>query len=80
MWFLIQLFYQVFTFSFSFLFVSLGSYFSNVERKSISPSAIVIGGGFAGIAAAHALRNASFQVISLVKDFNERFLTSNYPV
>ncbi|XP_020102904.1 probable polyamine oxidase 2 isoform X1 [Ananas comosus] len=41
------------------------SYFSNVERKSISPSAIVIGGGFAGIAAAHALRNASFQVVLL---------------
>ncbi|XP_042379928.1 polyamine oxidase 3-like [Zingiber officinale] len=30
-----------------------------------SPSAIVIGGGFAGIAAAHALKNATFQVVLL---------------
>lgn len=36
------------------------------ERKqSRSPSAIVIGGGFAGIAAARALHDASFQVVLL---------------
>jgi len=34
-------------------------------RKPHTPSAIVIGGGFAGLAAADALRNASFQVILL---------------
>jgi polyamine oxidase len=42
-----------------------GSYDENVRRKSHTPSAIVIGGGFAGLAAADALRNASFQVILL---------------
>ncbi|XP_038683948.1 polyamine oxidase 2-like [Tripterygium wilfordii] len=36
--------------------------YSNAERK---PSVIVIGGGMAGIAAAHALHNASFQVMLL---------------
>ena len=40
-----------------------GSYGENVRRKSHTPSAIVIGGGFAGLAAADALRNASFQVL-----------------
>lgn len=40
-----------------------GSYDQNVGRKSHTPSAIVIGGGFAGLAAADALRNASFQVL-----------------
>ncbi|KAI3711098.1 hypothetical protein L2E82_14106 [Cichorium intybus] len=40
--------------------------YSNVEaRRSASPSVIVIGGGFAGIAAARALHDASFQVIVL---------------
>nr|KAJ0209031.1 hypothetical protein LSAT_V11C400167120 [Lactuca sativa] len=40
--------------------------YSNVEaRRSTSPSVIVIGGGFAGIAAARALHDASFQVIVL---------------
>ncbi|AQK81235.1 hypothetical protein ZEAMMB73_Zm00001d036513, partial [Zea mays] len=34
-------------------------------RKPHTPSAIVIGGGFTGLAAADALRNASFQVILL---------------
>ncbi|XP_042460168.1 polyamine oxidase 3-like [Zingiber officinale] len=34
-------------------------------RQSRSPSAIIIGGGFAGIAAAHALKNAAFQVVLL---------------
>ncbi|URE04001.1 Glucose inhibited division protein A [Musa troglodytarum] len=34
-------------------------------KQSRSPSAIVIGGGFAGIAAAHALKNVSFQVVLL---------------
>ncbi|XP_037487260.1 polyamine oxidase 3-like isoform X1 [Triticum dicoccoides] len=41
------------------------SYGENVSRKSHTPSAIVIGGGFAGIAAANALRNASFEVVLL---------------
>lgn len=41
------------------------SYPSPVERKpSFSPSAIVIGSGFAGLAAARALQNASFKVDS----------------
>jgi polyamine oxidase len=40
-----------------------GSYGENVRRKSHTPSAIVIGGGFAGLATADALRNASFQVL-----------------
>ncbi|XP_051134744.1 polyamine oxidase 2-like isoform X2 [Andrographis paniculata] len=35
------------------------------KRPSVSPSVIVIGAGFAGIAAARALHNASFQVILL---------------
>lgn len=43
-----------------------GSYSENVRRKSHTPSAIVIGGGFAGLAAADALRNASFQVLFYV--------------
>ncbi|KAG6520954.1 hypothetical protein ZIOFF_018019 [Zingiber officinale] len=34
-------------------------------RQSHSPSAIVIGGGFAGIAAAHALKNVAFQLVLL---------------
>ncbi|KAJ3693609.1 hypothetical protein LUZ60_009089 [Juncus effusus] len=42
-----------------------GSYVPNIKRKSRSPSAIVIGAGFAGIAAAHALKNASFDVVLL---------------
>lgn len=41
------------------------SYGENVRRKSHTPSAIVIGSGFAGIAAANALRNASFEVVLL---------------
>jgi len=45
-----------------FVFMS-GSYGENARRKPHTPSAIVIGGGFAGLAAADALRNASFQVI-----------------
>lgn len=36
---------------------------SNIRRKSLSPSVIVIGSGFAGLAAAHALKNASFKVL-----------------
>ncbi|KAK7841371.1 putative polyamine oxidase 2 [Quercus suber] len=39
-----------------------GLCYSNVERK---PSVIVIGGGMAGIAAARALHDASFQVVLL---------------
>lgn len=39
---------------------------SNVERRhGASPSVIVIGGGFAGMAAARALHDASFQVVLL---------------
>ncbi|KAK9088417.1 hypothetical protein Scep_027499 [Stephania cephalantha] len=41
------------------------SAYSNVERKHSSPSVIVIGGGFAGISAARALHDASFQVTLL---------------
>lgn len=36
-----------------------------LKRVSIAPSTIVIGGGFAGISAARALHDASFQVILL---------------
>ncbi|KAF8413543.1 hypothetical protein HHK36_001534 [Tetracentron sinense] len=40
--------------------------YSNVERRqSVSPSVIVIGGGFAGVAAARALHDAAFQVVLL---------------
>ncbi|KAM0047915.1 putative non-specific polyamine oxidase [Helianthus debilis subsp. tardiflorus] len=40
--------------------------YSNVaSRRSASPSVIVIGGGFAGISAARALHDASFQVTVL---------------
>ncbi|KAG6536256.1 hypothetical protein ZIOFF_001307 [Zingiber officinale] len=42
------------------------SFYQKTEaRQSRSPSAIVIGGEFAGIAAAHALKNAAFQVVLL---------------
>ncbi|KAK9093350.1 hypothetical protein Syun_028261 [Stephania yunnanensis] len=41
------------------------SAYSNVEKKHSSPSVIVIGGGFAGISAARALHDASFQVTLL---------------
>ncbi|KAG6471999.1 hypothetical protein ZIOFF_069454 [Zingiber officinale] len=42
------------------------SFYQKTEaRQSRSPSAIVIGGGFAGIAAAHALKNVAFQVVLL---------------
>lgn len=36
------------------------------RRQSGSPSVIVIGGGIAGVAAARALHDASFQVLSLL--------------
>ncbi|KAL8506881.1 hypothetical protein ACS0TY_017684 [Phlomoides rotata] len=40
--------------------------YSNLERKSMgSPSVIIIGAGFAGIAAARALHDAAFQVMLL---------------
>ncbi|KAG8364526.1 hypothetical protein BUALT_Bualt18G0006300 [Buddleja alternifolia] len=43
-----------------------GVCYSKLERKSItSPSVIVIGAGFAGVTAARALRDASFQVTLL---------------
>eukprot|EP00262_Sarcandra_glabra_P010970 TRINITY_DN26677_c0_g1_i1.p1 TRINITY_DN26677_c0_g1~~TRINITY_DN26677_c0_g1_i1.p1 ORF type:complete len:492 (+),score=70.63 TRINITY_DN26677_c0_g1_i1:319-1794(+) len=42
------------------------SCYSDVDRRqSLSPTVIVIGGGFAGIAAARALHNAHFQVVLL---------------
>ncbi|KAJ6832060.1 putative polyamine oxidase 2 isoform X1 [Iris pallida] len=48
------------------LSIKKDSYYSPVEKKqSRSPSAIVIGGGFAGLAAAHSLQNASFKVVLL---------------
>jgi hypothetical protein len=53
---------------FYFVFLA-GSYGENVRRQSHTPSAIVIGGGFAGLAAADALRNASFQVLFSVIHF-----------
>ncbi|KAJ4980405.1 hypothetical protein NE237_031242 [Protea cynaroides] len=40
-------------------------YSNAAKRQSYSPSVIVIGGGFAGIAAARALHDASFQVVLL---------------
>lgn len=43
-----------------------GLCYSNVGRRQVaSPSVIVIGGGFAGISAARALHDASFQVMLL---------------
>ncbi|OVA12075.1 Flavin amine oxidase [Macleaya cordata] len=42
-----------------------GSFFSHIDRQSSPPSVIVIGGGISGIAAARALRNASFKVLLL---------------
>ncbi|KAG6529462.1 hypothetical protein ZIOFF_011660 [Zingiber officinale] len=46
-------------------FLAASFYQKTEARQSRSPSAIVIGGGFAGIAAAHALKNAAFQVVLL---------------
>lgn len=44
-------------------FVFVASCNSDVERRyTASPSVIIVGGGFAGIAAARALHDASFQV------------------
>jgi len=43
---------------------------ANVEKQQgRSPSVIVIGGGMAGIAAARALHDASFQVFRQIKYF-----------
>lgn len=51
---------------FNFLFDSAAICRSTYEsRSSASPSVIVIGAGFAGIAAARALYDASFQVVLL---------------
>lgn len=50
-----------------FFIVLAASYYLNAEeQRPRSPSAIVIGGGFAGIAAAYALKNASFKVSGLL--------------
>ncbi|KAG6527592.1 hypothetical protein ZIOFF_009715 [Zingiber officinale] len=46
-------------------FLAASFYQKTEARQSRSPSAIVIGGGFAGIAAPHALKNAAFQVVLL---------------
>lgn len=43
-----------------------GFFYANFDQQSVrSPSVIVIGGGMAGIAAARALHDASFQVVLL---------------
>jgi ribulose 1,5-bisphosphate synthetase/thiazole synthase len=45
----------------------VGFYYTNVDQQSErSPSVIVIGGGMAGIAAARALHDASFQVLKQI--------------
>jgi ribulose 1,5-bisphosphate synthetase/thiazole synthase len=45
----------------------VGFYYTNVDQQSErSPSVIVIGGGMAGIAAARALHDASFQVFKQI--------------
>jgi NADH dehydrogenase FAD-containing subunit len=45
----------------------VGFYYTNVDQQSErSPSVIVIGGGMAGIAAARALHDASFQVFKKI--------------
>jgi polyamine oxidase len=45
----------------------VGFYYTNVDQQSErSPSVIVIGGGMAGIAAARALHDASFQVLKRI--------------
>ncbi|KAG6493096.1 hypothetical protein ZIOFF_048072 [Zingiber officinale] len=46
-------------------FLAASFYQKTEARQSRSPSAIVIGGGFVGIATAHALKNAAFQVVLL---------------
>lgn len=56
------------------------SHVSNIRRKSLSPSVIVIGSGFAGLAAAHALQNASFKVLyySFLNIISERIDQKKY--
>ncbi|KAG6506735.1 hypothetical protein ZIOFF_032062 [Zingiber officinale] len=50
------------------------SFYQKTEaRQSRSPSAIVIGGGFAGIVAAHALKNAAFQCVKWLVHTNYSF-------
>jgi ribulose 1,5-bisphosphate synthetase/thiazole synthase len=58
-------------FDFDFFFLCsvtfVGFYYTNVDQQSErSPSVIVIGGGMAGIAAARALHDASFQVLKRI--------------
>ncbi|KAG6470402.1 hypothetical protein ZIOFF_071471 [Zingiber officinale] len=50
-------------------FLAASFYQKTEGRQSRSPSAIVIGGGFAGIAAAHALKNAAFQCVKWLGKF-----------
>ncbi|XP_026408025.1 probable polyamine oxidase 4 [Papaver somniferum] len=42
-----------------------GTFFSHTDRKPCAPSVIVVGGGISGIAAACALRDASFKLLLL---------------
>ncbi|KAG6468550.1 hypothetical protein ZIOFF_073238 [Zingiber officinale] len=50
-------------------FLAASFYQKTEARQSRSPSAIVIGGGFAGIAAPHALKNATFQCVKWLGKF-----------
>lgn len=46
---------------------TVGFFYANFDQQSVrSPSVIVIGGGMAGIAAARALHDASFQVFKRI--------------
>jgi NADH dehydrogenase FAD-containing subunit len=48
-------------------FYFVGFFYTNFDQQSErSPSVIVIGGGMAGIAAARALHDASFQVFKQI--------------
>lgn len=48
-----------------FLFCAALCYSTSETKSTFSPSVIVIGAGFAGVAAARALHDASFEVIML---------------
>ncbi|RZB51661.1 putative polyamine oxidase 2 isoform A [Glycine soja] len=56
---------MIFTFFLFFPFIVALCYGNDGKQQGRSPSVIVIGGGMAGIAAARALHNASFQVVLL---------------
>ena len=57
---------MIFTFFLFFPFIVALCYGNDGKQQGRSPSVIVIGGGMAGIAAARALHNASFQVTDLI--------------